>query len=38
MLPKQISSKTADEVKKSIDQIDKTLSSINQEEDEIKVY
>lgn len=30
MLPKQISSKTADEVKKSIDQIDKTLSRINQ--------
>ena len=38
MLPKQISSKIANGIKKSIDQIEKTLSSISKEEDEIKVY
>ncbi len=38
MIPNQIGSKIANEIKKSIDQIDKTLSSISKEDDEIKVY
>ena len=38
MIPKQIGSKIANEIKKSIDQIDKTLSSISKEDDETKVY